>query len=143
MCARACRTAHAVDVVFGNLWQVVINDVFDVRHIKAARGDVCGDHDAECLAAEFAHDFVTGALTQIAVQGVSLKAIAAEVLRHSVCVMLRFYEDNDGAFALMQLRNEFFVFLVLIDADDILCDVHCDFVCRADGDALRVVQVFT
>lgn len=57
-CAGARGTAHAVDIVFGDLREVVIDDVFDVRHVEASGRDIGGDQNAEVAFAEVFHDFI-------------------------------------------------------------------------------------
>ena len=43
--AGACRAADPVDVVLGNVWQVVVDNVIDAFHIYAASGNIRRDHD--------------------------------------------------------------------------------------------------
>ena len=46
MSTGASGAANAMDEVFGDFGQVVVDDVGDVLHVNSARGDVGGDQDA-------------------------------------------------------------------------------------------------
>ena len=51
-CACSARSSDAVDVVFGVLGHVVVDDVADVGDVDAARDDVGGDEYLDLAGAE-------------------------------------------------------------------------------------------
>src|SRR5471030_2995443 len=60
--AGAAGAADAVEVVFRELRQVVVEHVGDRRHVDAAGGDVGGDQDLDLATAQAVQGAVTGAL---------------------------------------------------------------------------------
>src|SRR5271165_508809 len=48
----AAGAANAMNEVLRHFWQVVVDDVHDVLHMDAARGEVGGDQHAETAALE-------------------------------------------------------------------------------------------
>ena len=72
----ARRAPHAVDVLFGVLGYVVVDDVCDVGDIEPARGHVGRHEPFELAAAEVAHHAVALALAQVAVDGAYVDAVA-------------------------------------------------------------------
>lgn len=70
------------------------------------------------------------------------EAAFAEFFGHFIGVIFGFDEDDDRAFAGVELCYEFFIFFALLDADDFLFDVGGDNVCFADRYAFWIGQVF-
>ena len=116
--------------------------MLNMRHIKATRGDVRGDQNAEVFLPEIAHDFIALGLALIPMQRVGGKPILAQFLCHLVRAEFGFHEDDDGAFALMQLVHKLLIFLRLFNADHFLLNVRGNDIGLANGDAFRLAHIF-
>ncbi len=81
----ASGAPDAVDVGFGFVREVVVDDEGDVFHVDAACGDVGRDEDGEVAFAEFIEGFIALFLAAVAVDGfgndVVLFQVAAEFVR--------------------------------------------------------------
>ncbi len=135
------RTANAVNVVFRTLRQVIVDDVFDVRNIKTARGNVGCHENAVFLGTEILNDAVAAALFEIAVDCISRMIGAGQTVSKAVTAMFRFHENDDRASTLRNLRDEVGVFLTFRSLDQFLFDVRRRNRGRANRDTGRVGQV--
>jgi len=57
-----CRAPNAVNVDFGGIWQVVIDDMRDVREIQPSRRKVGGDENGGPFGIEFTHHGLSSGL---------------------------------------------------------------------------------
>ena len=130
--AGATRTADAVDIVFGVLWQLVVEDEIDVVHIDAARGDVGGDENLDGALAEKTQDALAHRLGDVAVKTVSGVAAGEEFLGALINGPFR-VAKNDGKARLLEVkkaRDE-------LDARA-LAGLVADLLDRFDGEALAL-----
>ena len=71
----SCRTADAMDIIFGALRQVIINDQANMRHIEATCGEIGRYQNLELLIAKSLNDPVTAVLLQIAMNGIGIESV--------------------------------------------------------------------
>ena len=67
-----------MNVVFAIIWEVVINDIADVVHIKSPSGDVSGDQDGHPPHAELSQDSFSDCLRLVSVNSVRPDVVASE-----------------------------------------------------------------
>jgi hypothetical protein len=79
--AHSGRSADAVDVDFGVVGDVEVDDVGDVGDVDAAAGEVGRDQHVELSAAEALHDAVALVLGEVAVDLAALDAVGVELFR--------------------------------------------------------------
>src|ERR1700733_6471578 len=87
-------TPDAMDVIFRDLRQVVIEHMLDMRNIQPARSDVGRDQDTVALIAEPLDDTLASALLQIAVDSIGLVLIAHQPFRQFFRAVFGFDENE-------------------------------------------------
>src|SRR5258707_580287 len=100
--SRAAGAAHAMDEVFGLLWQVVVDDVRDSLHVNAAGRDIRRDKNAKLALLEAAQGAIPLALRAIAVNGRGCFAAASQLLRQPVGAMFGARENQKRSGLLLQ-----------------------------------------
>ena len=65
----AARATNAMDVHFGIVGQVIVENMRDVVNVESARGDIGGDQYFELVGAETSKDAFAGILVEVAVNG--------------------------------------------------------------------------
>ena len=101
---RAAGPADAVDVVFGILWQLVVEDDIDVIHIDAARRHIGGDEDFDGPLAEESENPLAHGLGDVAVKPVGRVTPGEEFLGAFIDGALRVAE-NDGEARLLEIDD--------------------------------------
>ena len=115
--------ADAVDVGFGFLGEVVVEDEGDALDVDTACGDVGGDEDAATARAEVEECAFAGTLGFVAVDGFSLDAVTAKLLDELVGHVLHADEDEDEADGVgVNEVDEGLGLLAAIDEGDMLVD---------------------
>ena len=76
----AAGAADAVDMHFGVLGDIDVDDGIDGADVEAARGDVGGDQHRATAVGELHQQFVAVALLQFAVQGQRRNALRAQLV---------------------------------------------------------------
>ena len=71
--------ANAMHIDLGVLWNVVVDHVADVVHIKSARRKIAGHKHAQLPAAQTLHDFVARLLIHVAVNGEGVDVFLLQV----------------------------------------------------------------
>ena len=94
--AGACGAADAVDVVFGIVGRVVVDDHGDVVDVDAAADDVGGHEEVDVAGLELVHHVVALFLLQVGVHGVAVVAAAAELGSELLDVLLAAGEEDDA-----------------------------------------------
>ncbi|CCZ75682.1 putative uncharacterized protein [Alistipes finegoldii CAG:68] len=88
------RTADAVDIIFGVVRHVVIDDQSDVLDVNAARHDVGGHEDRDLVVLEVEHHLLALGLLQIGVHGRHVEFHAFERMGQLLDLHLRRREDD-------------------------------------------------
>ena len=91
--AGARSAAHAMHKIFCQLRQVIVDDVGDVIHVNAARGDVGGDQHSRASLLEVAQRCVALGLAAVAVNHAGIKSIANQFLSQPLGAALGAGED--------------------------------------------------
>ena len=86
----------AVDVGFGDVGNLVVDDVRELLHIYTSGGNIGGYEDAGGARFEIAQRALTGVLRLVAVYGFGLDACANEVFGHAICAVFGAREDERG-----------------------------------------------
>lgn len=81
------RPANAVDIAFGNIWQIKIDDMGEAVNVNASGRDVGGDEYAEFPFFKCAECPLAGSLRFVAVNGHGLDAFSRKLFHHPVCAM--------------------------------------------------------
>ena len=89
LCFRAAGAPDAMDVIFGMLRHVVVDDVADVGDVESARGDVRGDEHLEFAVAKTGERLLAFALRAVGMQHGHGVVVALEQLRDAVRAVLR------------------------------------------------------
>ncbi len=134
-------TADAVDVVFLDVGQLVVDHVGQLVDVQAARGDVGGHEDADGVGLEVGQGLGAGVLALVAVDRSGRQAVLVQVLGQAVGAVLGAGEDQhlfpgaDGD----QVRQQG-ALLVGRQAEHALLDAFDRGVRRRDLDTLGVLQ---
>ena len=96
--------ADAVDIAFGHVRQVVVDDVADAVDVDAAGGNVGRDQDAQLAAFEVGEHALTLVLRLVAVDRGGEKAVLFEAFHDLVGAVLGAGEDQN-AIGLLRLEH--------------------------------------
>ncbi len=88
-CAGAGRAADAMDIRFGLVSQIKINDMRDAIHIDAAGGHVTGNQQGGLTVAEVEQCPLTGVLALVAVDRLGADADVLQMLHQAIGPVLR------------------------------------------------------
>ena len=123
--ASAAGTADAVDVVFRELRQIVVEHVGDRRYVDAAGGNVGGDQHFDLAAAHAVQGAVTRALMHVAVQGGSRETGDVQTVGDGVGVTLGGGKHNSlvQGFVAQQVVQQAILVRQIVDEVDALGDV--------------------
>ena len=91
--AGARSAAYAMHKIFCQLGQVIVDDVGDVIHMNAARGDVGGDQHSRTPLLEVAQRRVPLGLAAVAVNHAGIESIANQFLSQPLGAALGAGED--------------------------------------------------
>src|SRR5688500_443825 len=107
--AGSAGTANAMYIVFGDVRQVVIDDVGQGFDIEAPRGDVGGDQDTELVVFEALERPCPVVLVLVPMNGVGFDAGTRELVGEAVGAVLGAHEDEHLApvVRLYEVREEF------------------------------------
>jgi len=96
-----------VDILFGVVWHIVIDDVADALDVQPARGDVrCHEHVVAALA-EPVQRRLALTLRPVSVDRLHLESLLVQRTRHAVRAVLRAQKHQSGAHAITaQQRRE-------------------------------------
>ena len=92
----AAGAADAVDVIFGMLRHVVVDDVADVGDVQSARGDVGGDEHLVFAFAETFERLLAFLLRAVGMQHGHRVVVAFEQRGHAISPVLGAAENEDG-----------------------------------------------
>ena len=87
-CARARGAANAVNIAFGHVGQVKIDDMRDIVDINATRGNIGGDQQTQLASFKVRQSALALWLAFIAVNGAGADACFFKALYHLVSAML-------------------------------------------------------
>ena len=139
--AVAAGPAYAVHVVLGIVRQFVVDDMRDVRHVDAARGNIGGNEDARPARGKRLEGGLTGILALVAVDGRRLVPVDGEVLRDAIGAVLGTREDDDPLERRIgEERVELVALLLGVGEDHLLVDGDDGGCRRRRLDADRLVQ---
>src|SRR5207247_8041629 len=93
-CAGATCAADAVNVILGDVWQLVIDDERHVLDIETARRDVGGDQDLQLAVLERGQRFEPRSLRLVAVDRRGGETVLLELPGESRCAMFRAHETE-------------------------------------------------
>ena len=127
------RASDTVDIILVFLRHVVVDNAIHIINVNAARGDVRRNQDGQLALLEGAHGLLALLLRNIAVDAVSLKSHADQIVAQTLAHDLRIAED-DGAFQPERADEPacHFNFFERRAGDGILCNVRA--VVRVSGD---------
>ena len=134
----------AVDILFGDVGQIVIDDVADARDVDPARGDIGRDQDRHAAVAEGVERLFTLRLALVAMDRARRDAGSGELAHDLVGSMLGAAEDEralDLLPGLEEQRQERGL-LGLVDEGDALLDPLDGGRDGRDGNFGRVGQIF-
>lgn len=121
--ARPASAPNAMDVCLRYVWQIDVDDIFEIVHIDTAGGDVCCDQHSSCPRFEVAERPLPRVLRFVAVNCLSGYVVSREKPRHLVRAVLGSREDQD-AFDLPFLEQvrEQAVFVFAVNKQNLLVD---------------------
>ena len=123
LCTGARCTANTVDVIFRYLWQIIVNHMLYMRHIKATCNNVSCNKNAECFAAIGFDNAITLALFQITMNGISLIIMILQLSGEFICTAFCFHKNDHRTTAHIKFICQNFIFLILINAHNFLVDI--------------------
>ena len=139
----ACGTTDAVHVVFGDLRQVVVKDVCNIRDVQAARGDVGGDDDVDGTALKVFDDFFAFFLRDVTGEGGIRIAVCFQHDGEAFEVALGVEEDHAARrFFFIEQANKQRRFFVLGGVVEALRDVVGGAMLAFYADGFRRIEVF-
>ena len=139
----AAGAADAVNVIFGDVGDVEVDDVGDGIDVDAAGGDVGGDEDAVLAGFEAGEGGVALGHGAVGVDGGGVDLVAAELIGEAVGAVLGAAEDDDGVEVLVfQKLEEEEGFELLRDGVDGLGDAHGGLGLAVDLDGDGVFEEF-
>ena len=97
----AARPADPMDIGFGDLGEVVVEDIGQVLDVQATGSDVRGDQDPQLPRLELPQALLPGGLGLVAVDGGGGDALAGQVPGHFVRAVLGAGEDQGAAHVLL------------------------------------------
>lgn len=135
--AHSTSTTNTVDILLDIRWQIVVDDVFDVRNIQASSSDSRCDQNGTIAGAEALEGLLTLALAAIAVNRSDRMLVLVQKLFQSIGSLLCLDEDQREAIGRVVRRafaqatqqvQQVRALFVLIDPQDRLRNV---FGCRS------------
>ena len=90
-----------MDIGFGDLGEVVVEDIGQVLDVQATGSDVRGDQDPQLPGLELPQALLPGSLGLVAVDGGSGDALAGQVPGHFVRAVLGAGKDQGAAHVLL------------------------------------------
>src|SRR5690625_5170771 len=140
-CFGAAGAAEAVDVIFGLVGRVEVDDVRDGIDVDAARSHVCCNEDVELALLESGKRALALALRAVRVHHGRGKALPVEALGYAVGAVFRAREDDDilNIFLLQNVQQEVHLAL-LCDGADLLRDGFSRIASLADFDILGLIE---
>jgi hypothetical protein len=139
----ACRSADAVNIVFGNVRQLEVDDVRYAFHIDPSRGNVGGDEDPAAAGAKAGECALALGLRLVSVNGDRLDTGRAQMSHDPVRTMLCAGE-HEHAFEcrIIQQCRQSVPFPIARNEKDALIDQLDRRRGRSDSHLDRVVEVF-
>ena len=90
-----------MDIGFGDLGEVIVEDIGQVLDVQATGSDVRGDQDPQLPGLELPQALLPGGLGLVAVDGGGGDALAGQVPGHFVRAVLGAGEDQGAAHVLL------------------------------------------
>lgn len=138
----ATGAANAVDVGFGLVGEVHVDDEGDVFDIHSAGGNVGGDENGKSAFFEFGKGAFALGLGTVAVDRFGFEAVGVDRFTEFVGAVFGAGEDDGEAFALLigEVLEEEVFFRIFVDEADGLIDFFSGRLFRGDGDDCGVVE---
>ena len=121
---RTCagRSSDTVNIVFGTLRQIIVDNMLNMRNVQSSRGNVGCYQNTVFLFPEIRNDFLPQALFQIAVNGAGRQRKFVQFSGETFCAEFCFDENLNRTAACGKLGWQLIIFLRSICFDDFLFD---------------------
>jgi len=126
--ARTPGTTDTMDVVVNVGREIVVDDVGDIRNVKAPSSNCSGNHDGSATSSEGLESHFTLALSTVAVDGSSREVVAHQkIAEHDIGHALRLDENKSQSEILLRLGceniEEDAALVVVFHIFDFLCNI--------------------
>lgn len=121
---RTCagRSSDTVNIVFGTLRQIIVDNMLNMRNVQSSRGNVGCYQNTVFLFPKIRNDFLPQALFQIAVNGAGRQRKFVQFSGETFCAEFCFDENQNRTAACGKLGCQLIIFLRSICFDDFLFD---------------------